>query len=150
MNSDALELLGHATHQLSMHRQQAIIPFLHKQYAAPCFPHGPFTEFLFGDELQAQLNNIKATNKIGNAMASKSPTQPAKRKQHWKTKNRGSFLGGTRGQAGPTPCTNKSSGKRTVLNILLTVQVQDSICHHHRDSMREHACTKLVKKMRFA
>ena len=61
MNSDALELLGHATHQLSMHRRQAIIPFLNKQYAALCFPQGPFTEFLFGDELQAQLNNIKAT-----------------------------------------------------------------------------------------
>ena len=93
MNADALALLGHATHQLSMHRRQAIKPFLNKEYATLCLPQGPVTEFLFGDELQAQLNNIKATNKIGNAMASEPPRQLAKGKEHWKNKTRGSFLG---------------------------------------------------------
>ena len=93
MNAGALALLGHATHRLSMHRRQAIKPFLNKEYATLCSPQGPVTEFLFGDELQAQLNNVKATNKIGNAMASKPPRQLAKGKEHWKNKTRGSFLG---------------------------------------------------------
>ncbi|CAB4038826.1 Hypothetical predicted protein, partial [Paramuricea clavata] len=86
MNADAVALLGHATHQLSMHRRQAIKPFLNKEYATLCSPQGPVTEFLFGDELQSQLNNIKASNKIGNTMASESPRPPAKGKEPWKNK----------------------------------------------------------------
>ncbi|CAB4008924.1 Hypothetical predicted protein, partial [Paramuricea clavata] len=89
MNADAVALLGHATHQLSMHRRQAIkpfLPFLNKEYATHCSPQGPVTEFLFGDELQSQLNNIKASNKIGNTMASESPRPLAKGKEPWKNK----------------------------------------------------------------
>ncbi|CAB4002891.1 Hypothetical predicted protein, partial [Paramuricea clavata] len=86
MNADAVALLGHATNQLSMHRRQAIKPFLNKEYATLCSPQGPVTEFLFGDELQSQLNNKKASNKIGNTMASESPRPPAKGKEPWKNK----------------------------------------------------------------
>ncbi|CAB3993338.1 Hypothetical predicted protein [Paramuricea clavata] len=66
MNANAVALLGHASHQLSMHQRQAIKPFLNKEYATLCSPQSLVTEFLFGDELQSQLNNIKASNKIGN------------------------------------------------------------------------------------
>ena len=38
MNADAVTLLGHATHQLSMHQRQAIKPFLNKEYAILCSP----------------------------------------------------------------------------------------------------------------
>ena len=43
MSADAVALLGHATHQLSMHRRQAIKPFLNKEYATLCSPQGPVT-----------------------------------------------------------------------------------------------------------
>ncbi|XP_028404120.1 uncharacterized protein LOC114526805 [Dendronephthya gigantea] len=108
MNADALALLGHATHQLSMHRRQAIKPSLNKEYATLCSPHGPVTEFLFGDELQSQLNNIKASNKIGNTMTnSGSPRQPAKGKEHWTNKSRGSFLGRQGGRQDRPPYKQK-------------------------------------------
>ena len=84
LNTDALALLGHATHQLSMYRPQAIKPYLNKEYATLCSPQGPVTEFLFGDELQSQLNNIKASNKLGNAMASDFPKHSTKGKETWK------------------------------------------------------------------
>ena len=41
LNTDALALLGHATDQLSMHRRQAIKPYLNKKYATVCSPQGP-------------------------------------------------------------------------------------------------------------
>ena len=43
MSADAVALLGHATHQLSMHRRQAIKPFLNKEYATLCSPQCPVT-----------------------------------------------------------------------------------------------------------
>ena len=107
MNADAVALLGHATHQLSMHRRQAIKPILNKEYATLCSPQGPFTEFLFGDELQSQLNNIKASNKIGNTMASESPRPPAKGKEPWKNKPKGPFLGGRGGRQDRPPYRQK-------------------------------------------
>jgi hypothetical protein len=98
-----------------MHRRQAIKPFLNKEYATFCSPQGPVTEFLFGDELQSQLNNIKASNKIGNTMASEFPRPPAKGKEPWKNKPKGPFLGGEgAGRIGPR--TDKSNGERTNLN----------------------------------
>jgi flagellar motor protein MotB len=115
MNADAVTLLGHATHQLSMHRRQAIKPFLNKEYATLCSPQGPVIEFLFGDELQSQLNNIKASNKIGNTMASESPRSPAKGKKPWKNKPFWSFFGGGEGAGRTGPRTDKSNGERTNL-----------------------------------
>ena len=37
---------------------------LMREYAALCCPNVPVTSLLFGDDLQQQLNNIKASNKI--------------------------------------------------------------------------------------
>ncbi len=115
MNADALALLGHATHQLSMNRRRDIKPFLNKEYATLCSPQEPVTEFVFGDELQSQLNNIKAPNKIGNAMASATPRQPAKGKEHWHSKPKSPFLEWTGGGGGGRqkgPSTYKQKQRR--------------------------------------
>ena len=64
MNTHALALLGHISFELSQRRRDAIRPILHKDYATLCASHVPITNFLFGDELQTQLNHIMASNKI--------------------------------------------------------------------------------------
>ena len=64
-NADALALLGHVNIELSYRRRDAIKPNLNEEYSSLCGSQVPITGLLFGDELHSQLNNIKATNKIG-------------------------------------------------------------------------------------
>ena len=67
MNTDALALLGHTMCELSMHRRDAIRPNLNKDYSSLCDSHVPVTTYLFGDNLETQLNDIGASNKISKA-----------------------------------------------------------------------------------
>ena len=71
-NADALALLGHVNIELSYRRRDAIKPNLNNEYSSLCGSQVPITGLLFGDELQSQLNNIKATNKIGHTTIAKS------------------------------------------------------------------------------
>ena len=66
MKTDAIALLGHVSFEISQRRRESIRPHLHKDYAALSSATMPVTNFLFGDELQAQLSHIRASNKIGN------------------------------------------------------------------------------------
>ncbi|XP_068750845.1 uncharacterized protein [Montipora capricornis] len=66
MHTDALGLLGHISFEISQRRRDAIRPHLNKEYATLCASHVPITKMLFGDELQTQLNHIRASNKISN------------------------------------------------------------------------------------
>ena len=66
MHTDALRLLGHISFEISKRRRDAIRPNLNKEYATLCASHVPITKMLFGDELQTQLNHIRASNKISN------------------------------------------------------------------------------------
>lgn len=109
MNADALALLGHISFEISQRRREAIRPTLHKDYATLCASHVPITNFLFGDELQTQLNHIRASNKISSTASSSNYTHrrsygkshtPATN-QHWKP-----FLG-------KTPPGNQSYKKST-------------------------------------
>ena len=63
-NADALALLGHVNIELSYRR--------HDAYSSLCGSQVPITGLLFGHELHSQLNNIKATNKIGHTTTVKS------------------------------------------------------------------------------
>ena len=71
-NADALELLGHVNIELSYRRRDVIKPKLNNEYSSLCGSQVPITGLLFGDELQSQLNNIKATNKNGHTTTAKS------------------------------------------------------------------------------
>ena len=64
MNTDALALLGHISFEISQRRRDVIRPTLNKDYSTLCASHVPITTMLFGDELQTQLNHIRASNKI--------------------------------------------------------------------------------------
>ena len=64
--TDAIALLGDINQSFSQHRRDLIRPCLNKEYSALCLPHTPITGKLFGDELQSQVNSIKASDKIRN------------------------------------------------------------------------------------
>ena len=109
MNTDALALLGHVSFELSQRRRDAIRPTLHKDYATLCTSHVPITNFLFGDELQTQLNHIRASNKISSTA---SPSNSAFKRSYGKSHAPGNnqpwkpFLG-------KTPPGNQSYKKST-------------------------------------
>ena len=62
-NADALALLGHVHVEMSYRRRDIIKPNLNMEYSALCGSQVPIPGFLFGDELQSQLNNTKASKK---------------------------------------------------------------------------------------
>ena len=64
---DALSLLTHAhvNYELNMQRKQLMKPDIGRDNASLCSPHVPFTDWLFGDDLQKQLKDIRDVNKIG-------------------------------------------------------------------------------------
>ena len=76
MNTYALALLGHTMCELSMRRRDAIKPHLHKDYSSLCASHVPITTYLFSDNLQTQLNDIRASNKISKATVPQRSDKP--------------------------------------------------------------------------
>ena len=74
-HTDALALLGHTQNELSMKRREAIQPSLKKEYTGLYSQNVPVTKKLFGDDLQQQLNNMKASNKITHTSANADKPQ---------------------------------------------------------------------------
>ena len=71
--TDALAMLGHAQVELSLKRRDAILkPTLKKEYAGLHSQNIPVTSLLFGDDLQQQLKNIKASNQVTQTAATSS------------------------------------------------------------------------------
>lgn len=62
---DASAMLGHANYDLSLRRRKVIKPTLDREYGSLCSSQIPVTSLLFVDDLQAQLNAIRATNRHG-------------------------------------------------------------------------------------
>ncbi len=77
MNTDAVALVSHASHELAHRRREIIRPHLHRDYIELCSQEVPVTSLLFGDDLQTELTRIRATNKIGNTTnpSSHAPNQ---------------------------------------------------------------------------
>ena len=97
-NADAMALLGHASHELSIRRRQAIRPHLPKHMRGLCGESVPITSQLFGDNLTASIKEIKELNKLslsaGPSHSYNSGYSSGYRKKQWpKGKDRRPFLG---------------------------------------------------------
>lgn len=62
---ESLSLLTHTNYESNIQRKLFMKPDIGKDYTALCSPHVPFTDWLFGDDLQRQLKDIGDENKIG-------------------------------------------------------------------------------------
>ena len=59
--SDTIALICSANREINLKRREHIKPDLHFDYKLLCSQHVPITQFLFGDNLQGDLKEIKAT-----------------------------------------------------------------------------------------
>ena len=66
LGMDALAVLGHGHRQLCLHRRELIKPHLSRQYVHLCSPSVPFTNQLFGSDVDTLIENITNTNKVSN------------------------------------------------------------------------------------
>ena len=62
---EAMSLLTHSSYQINMQRQLFLKPDIGREYSPLCSSQLPFTELLFGDDLQKHLKDISDHNKIG-------------------------------------------------------------------------------------
>jgi hypothetical protein len=85
LNTDALALLGHASCEMSQRRRETLKPHLNKEYTTLCASHVPVTSLLFWDDLQGQLTNIRATNKVSNTIS--DARKQYKNTQQWRPRS---------------------------------------------------------------
>ena len=62
---EAMSLLTHASYEINMQRRLLLKPDIGREYSALCSSQLPFTDLLFGDDLQKHLKDIGDQNKIG-------------------------------------------------------------------------------------
>ena len=67
---DVIALLGHANCELIQRRRDLIRTDLNNQYQQICAEHVGFTDLLFGDDLRKQIQDISATNRMGQKLQS--------------------------------------------------------------------------------
>ena len=67
---DVIALLGHANCELIQRRRDMIRPDLNNQYQQICAEHVGFTDLLFGNDLPKQIQDISATNRVGQKLQS--------------------------------------------------------------------------------
>ena len=66
LGMDALAVLGHGHKQLCLRRRELIKPHLSRQYVHLCSPSVPFTNQLFGSDVDTLIENITNTNIVSN------------------------------------------------------------------------------------
>ena len=62
--TDALALMGHASHELSFRRREQMAVVLKKEYAGLISPSISVTDSLFGDDLSKTMHDLKQTSYI--------------------------------------------------------------------------------------
>jgi len=67
---DVIALLDHANCELIQRRQDMIRADLNNQYQQICAEHVAFTDLLFGNDLPKQIQDISATNRVGQKLQS--------------------------------------------------------------------------------
>ena len=72
-NGDAVALLAHASHELSLFRRSSIRPSLEQGYSGLCSDKVPVTKFLFGDNLADSMKEVQETSKLCSRI---SPNMP--------------------------------------------------------------------------
>lgn len=93
INGDAEAAMGHAFHDLSLKRRQAIRPHLQQCFAALCKDKQPVTQLLFGDNLAQSIRDIRETERLGATVALPSTSkQPKPGASYAYTKSKKSFL----------------------------------------------------------
>ena len=88
---DALSLITHVNYELNMQRRQLMKPDIGKDYASLCSQQIPFTDYLFGDDLQKQLKDIGDVNKTGAKVQASRGSQRSFSGYGHNTSSRGSF-----------------------------------------------------------
>ena len=62
---EALSLLTHVNYELNIQRRFLMKPDIGSEFGSLCSPIVPLTDYLFGDDLQKHLKDIRDENKIG-------------------------------------------------------------------------------------
>ena len=75
---DVIALLGHAQGGLVQRRLDLIRPDLNDQYQQISAERVGFTDLLFGNDLSQQIQDITATNRMGQKLPSTTVTTPVK------------------------------------------------------------------------
>ena len=88
---DVIALLGHTNYELSLCRREAVKPNLNKEYGSLCSSQTPVTTLLFGDELQAQLTAIRASNRISHTAVSHNSGSSSSSNPSWRQKQNKPF-----------------------------------------------------------
>ncbi|CAB4009624.1 Poly P3 [Paramuricea clavata] len=96
----AAVLLSTANREFNMKRRDLIRPDLNKQYGALCNPSTAISTYLFGDELNKEVEELTKSNKLGN----KVTTKP--RSDYHAEPYRMPFGRGACGQESPTEVSN--------------------------------------------
>ncbi|CAH3179147.1 unnamed protein product [Porites evermanni] len=91
--TDVIALLGHTNYELSLCPREAVKPNLNKEYGSLCSSQTPVTTLLFGDELQAQLTAIRASNRISHTAVSHNSGSSSSSNPSWRQEQDKPFLG---------------------------------------------------------
>ncbi len=109
--TDSVAMIGHAHYDLSLRRREILRPSIQEQYKPLCGQNVPVTKWLFGDDLQKEMKEVRETGRIGKSFA----------KSHWSKgdnfRRRGSY--GYQGQ-GRRPFQDRGRGKGRKKNFAYT------------------------------
>ena len=74
----AAVLLLSSNRELVLKRRDLIRPDLNRQYASLCNPSTPVSSFLFGDELNKEVEELTKSHKLSNKVTPKKLMEPYK------------------------------------------------------------------------
>lgn len=100
----AAVLLLSSNRELVLKRRDLIRPDLNKQYASLCNPSTPVSSFLFGDELNKEVEELTKSHKLSNKVTPKKRMEPYKVSSGRGVRGRGRFS--QSGGRGKTPASS--------------------------------------------